>query len=162
MHKITMKDVKASGDYLFIIKEGSEWRVGHSVHENPRAGFQVLESNMNERSAREFAKKMAKRWDIKVVMTFERTIQNGLPTYKKISQRVAADVDRVIRKVKERMEAWKNHKPDVYKNLVAWFNQAVGRASLQGLPDIDIHLGLNAHEYKTLKQYVVTVRRALV
>ena len=73
----------------------------------------------------------------------------------------AGDLERLTRKVKERMEAWKNHKPETYKTLKAWFNQAVTRASFQGLPDIDIHLGLNAFEYKTLKQYVVTVRRAL-
>ena len=47
MHKIKMMNVKASGDFLFVIKERNEWYVGHSVHENPRAGFQVLESNMN-------------------------------------------------------------------------------------------------------------------
>jgi len=66
------------------VKEDNQWLVGHSVHDEPRKGFQVLESNMTEQNARTFAKKMADRWGIKVVMTYIRDNSGPIPKYKQI------------------------------------------------------------------------------
>jgi len=76
--------VNKKADFLFIVKEDNQWLVGHSVHDEPRKGFQVLESNMTEQNARTFAKKMADRWGIKVVMTYIRDNSGPIPKYKQI------------------------------------------------------------------------------
>ena len=77
------------------------------------------------------------------------------------NKKQAEDVMYVTRKVKDKMDFWKKHDNKVYTVLKHWFDAVVSRGSFKGLPDVDFHLGLNADEYKVLKQYVVTIRRAL-
>jgi hypothetical protein len=55
-------------DFIFIVHREREdtYQVAHSVHDNPRLGYQELETGLSEKDAERMARKFKKRWKAKV------------------------------------------------------------------------------------------------
>ena len=74
-------------DYIFLIldKEAEEngYRVGVSVHDDPKLGFQVLRDHMSKNDARRVLRQLENKWKEAETLQFEQKGQGHRKRFKK-------------------------------------------------------------------------------
>jgi hypothetical protein len=98
----------AKENFVFLIETSDGFKVAHSVHEDPKAGFQTLKDGMDEGEATRLAKKMADKWGTTVLefkasgdgssVKYTKTAASGLYGFTKEAERVCGSATNKLSK----------------------------------------------------------------